>query len=149
MPDYVKIDGLNGSATCGEYKGWFEFLTATIDNLATAVWVKKRPDKDSLLLDTYFTTPRDVTIVWVTNASASRVGRPASPREVLRIRLTQALIDRHQVGGNSRPDEFFRFNGTKIILENGSPAHAKLVLRSQDWGTLKASAHFGQTAAVA
>src|SRR5262245_45128636 len=157
MPIYMKFPGINGPITYDNSKGWIELgsvsfgtgreignPTGTSSNRESGavhvqeVNVTKSFDStsQSLFNEALSGTGKNVTIVFVQNG-----------QEYLRLNLEGALISSYSMGGGGgeRPMESFSLNFTKMTFKMGSPAHASLMIRPQDWGSLKAMEEFNRT----
>ena len=145
MASYMKIDGLNGPIKDGMYQGWFELESAQIDTPRADlqeihVIVTKR--KGSAVWKPIFQSggPKNVTIVLKTVEKGSQ-------QEEMRLTLSKARISWYgHSGSGDKVHEVLVFKATQLTFDKGSPAHARLMLRPKDWGTLMATALFNRTA---
>jgi hypothetical protein len=146
----MKVDGFNGPIKEGTYKGWFEVQSAYISatsldsrNLPTQeVIVTRRKDSDDWSRIAGSKGLKDITIVFVT-------ADKGSPQEGARITLSKARISIYKVSGSGdQTYETFTLQVTKLTFDKGSPAHASLMVRPDQWGSVHAAALFSRTAVV-
>jgi len=153
MPIYMKIEGIDGPITHDGTKGWIEIQSLSwgsssgrepqVPTISEMVVTKDQDVASSTLFkQALWGEGKKVTIVFVKGGD--------SPQEYLRITLENALISSYSTsgsGGGYRPAEFFTLNFTKITFEKGSSAHASLMIRSQDWGSMQAMKEFNRAKA--
>jgi type VI secretion system secreted protein Hcp len=158
MPIYMQIQGIDGPVDYEGPQGWFELRSLQFGSPRASTATPSGQDKapriseitatksydsasSALFRESLQGNPKDVTIVFV------RPGDSGSPEEYLRIKLKGALIGSYSLsGGDDRPIETFSLNFEEITFKTGSPAHASLMMRPQDWGSIQATALFNQDA---
>ncbi len=162
MPIYMKFDGIVGPVTYDKSKGWIELESVQLGqhrsirsptgsareresqspNISEIVATKYQDSSSTALFkQALWGEGKKVTIVFV------KIDKDSS-QEYLRIILENTLISSFTTsgsGGADRPMESFTLNFTKITFEKGSSAHASLMVRPQDWGSLQAMAMFNRS----
>jgi len=151
MPRYMKIDRFLGPITEGNYRGWFEIrsaqwneqfrspamevwhyeleVTKQFDQFPWGLFAKSR-EKDSM----------NVTIAYITQEKGVA-------QEDARIVFIKATIRGSWTTGTKAGElmESLAFRAQDLKIERGPPAHASLLVRPQDWGSIQAVRQFGRT----
>lgn len=155
MPVYMKFPGINGSVTYDNSKGWIELQSAQLGQHRSVGTEREKDSKAPVISEIIATKYQDSTSTDLFKEALSGREKEVTivfvkdGQEYLRITLKGTLISSYNTsgaGGGDRPLETFTLNFTEITFTMGSPAHASLMVRPQDWGSIHAMAEFNRSA---